>query len=217
MGQIDINGAHCFDDVEAKMEKLSNTSEIDREIALASARMSDKAIREIIFRTRNHEASGTNSAENLARLAETELCVIENVAFSRRLEMPTDGHDFSDAELEIVAANTNWRNQPVASLARDLLSTRKELARLDGRYRDAVKQHNKQLDIALTNCSKTNIQLKETNGLVDDLGDFLLCVNEPHDTSCAHYRNENKPCDCEYDNLVKRFTLHRARLAKDAS
>lgn len=60
-------------------------------------------------------------------------------------------------------------------------------------------------------------KLAEANGFIDDLGDFLLCVDQPHDLHCAHYRNDDKSCDCEYSNLLKRFVDHRARLAKDES
>jgi len=59
--------------------------------------------------------------------------------------------------------------------------TKLELESFQNKYRDAVDMHNKQIDIALTNCSKTNGDLRAANETCDRLatsrnvGDKLEC------------------------------------------
>jgi len=103
------------------------------------------AIREMIYRIRNHEDSGTVSAETLAQLAEKELIDLENTATNKRLEIK-DVDNISDEELEIFANNNNWRNHPSASLARMVLSARKELADLRA---DALVSQEFQTDVLM--------------------------------------------------------------------
>ena len=103
------------------------------------------AIREMIYRIRNHEDSGTVSAETLAQLAEKELIDLENTATNKRLEIK-DVDNISDEELEIFANNNNWRNHPSASLARMVLSARKELADLRA---DALVSQQFQSDVLM--------------------------------------------------------------------
>jgi len=76
---------------------------------------------------------------------------------------------------------------------------------------------NRNIEMLAKDYNRLKAKLAEANGFIDDLGDFLPCVDQPHDLHCAHYRNDDKSCDCEYSNLLKRFVDHRARLAKDES
>ena len=112
------NGSACPKQALTDGEKIASD---------AMKKVSDGAIREVILRVRTHEPSGTNSAENLARLAEAELAMLENIACGRKLEMPGDKYELSNEELEIFSTNTN---HPVSDLATELLAARQELARL---------------------------------------------------------------------------------------
>jgi flagellar motility protein MotE (MotC chaperone) len=138
MGQIDINGAHCFDDAEAKMEN----------------KISDEILKQI------SEGEFIDPCINRPHLL-SQSWSRKNVLFA-------------------------------SDIAADLLSARKELervkddlSRLDRHYRDAVKMHNKQLDIALTNCSKTNAELsalqeqvKKLKDKLSENGEYSICKSD---------------------------------------
>ncbi len=71
-----------------------------------------------------------------------------------------------------------------------------------------------QRDAVTAERDRAIVQLAQANEFVDRLGEFLLCVNQPHDYDCANYRDETKPCDCGYEELTKRFNEHRAHVER---